>query len=161
MPDFETLAARDDVWHRETTHAVDADRLARVREQLEAGLTWAVGAIVTDDAGRVLLVREDGQWLAPGGKVEPGETHSEAVVREVREETGVEVVVDDLVAVTEVRFETAADSATFQFAHYTADPETTQLTDDPGLADEAIADVTWAELVPAGTVDREVVVRYR
>jgi len=159
--DFETLAARENVWHRETTHTVGAERFASARESIEAGLTWAVGAVVTDDAGRVLLVREDGQWLAPGGKVEPGERHDEAVVREVREETGVAVTVMDLVAVTEVGFEHGSDRVAFYFAHYTAEPESTALAADPGRDGEGIDDVAWVETVPEGTVDREVVVANR
>jgi 8-oxo-dGTP diphosphatase len=55
-----------------------------------------VGAVVQDDAGRLLLVRRGrepnrGSWSLPGGRVEPGETPAEAVVREVREETGLVV----------------------------------------------------------------------
>jgi ADP-ribose pyrophosphatase YjhB (NUDIX family) len=120
-------------------------------------MTWAVGAVVTDDAGRVLLVREDGEWLAPGGEVEPGETHEEALIREVREETGVEIGVRDLAAVTEVAFECADDRLAFYFAHYSATPETTELAADPGLDGEGIEAVEWVEDVPENTVDREVV----
>ena len=52
-----------------------------------------VGAVVHDGGGRLLLVRRGtppgrGLWSVPGGRVEPGETPVEAVVREVREETG-------------------------------------------------------------------------
>jgi 8-oxo-dGTP diphosphatase len=52
-----------------------------------------VGAIVVDDAGRLLLIRRgnppaQGQWSLPGGRVEVGETHEAAVLRELREETG-------------------------------------------------------------------------
>lgn len=55
-----------------------------------------MGAVVTDDDGRVLLVlrgREPsrGLWSVPGGKVEPGETLEEACAREVLEETGLTV----------------------------------------------------------------------
>jgi 8-oxo-dGTP diphosphatase len=54
----------------------------------------AVGAVVVDPAGRVLLVRRakppmTGVWTLPGGRLEAGETLEAAVVREVREETGI------------------------------------------------------------------------
>jgi ADP-ribose pyrophosphatase YjhB (NUDIX family) len=52
-----------------------------------------VGAIITDEAGRLLLSRRGhapgaGLWSLPGGRVEPGESDAAAVAREVREETG-------------------------------------------------------------------------
>ena len=51
-------------------------------------------AIVLDDDGRVLLHRHKrlGIWLQPGGHVDAGESCEEATVREVREETGLVVV---------------------------------------------------------------------
>jgi 8-oxo-dGTP diphosphatase len=54
-----------------------------------------VGAVVIDRAERVLLVRRvrppgAGSWTLPGGHIEPGETLEAAVMREVREETGVD-----------------------------------------------------------------------
>jgi 8-oxo-dGTP pyrophosphatase MutT (NUDIX family) len=159
-PGFDDLAGRDGVERRETVHEVDAAAFADARQSIEAGLTWAVGAVVTDDRGRVLLVREDGRWLAPGGEVEAGESHREALVREVREETGVEITVQRPVAATEVTFVDAEAGARagFHFAHYTATPETTVLADDPGLVDEDIEQVAWVDTVPEDTVDREVVV---
>jgi 8-oxo-dGTP diphosphatase len=61
-----------------------------------------VGAIITDDGGRFLLIKRGhdpgaGLWSLPGGRVEPGETDEQAVVREIREETGLTVVCDRLV----------------------------------------------------------------
>lgn len=58
----------------------------------------AVGAVAVLD-GSLLLVRRGrgpaaGEWSVPGGHVELGETLQVAVVREVIEETGLEVVVD-------------------------------------------------------------------
>jgi ADP-ribose pyrophosphatase YjhB (NUDIX family) len=60
-----------------------------------------VGALVYDDAGRLLVVQRGhdpgaGLWSIPGGRVEPGESDAEAVVREVAEETGLTVTVGDL-----------------------------------------------------------------
>src|SRR5690625_699566 len=53
-------------------------------------IVQAVGAVVLDPAGRILLVQrgnppQAGRWTVPGGKTEPGETLREAVAREVRE----------------------------------------------------------------------------
>lgn len=58
----------------------------------------AVGAVVLHH-DHVLLVRrstppEAGRWSFPGGRVEPGERMADAAVREVREETGLDVEID-------------------------------------------------------------------
>jgi 8-oxo-dGTP diphosphatase len=57
-----------------------------------------VGAVVLDATGRILVVQRAnepaaGQWSLPGGRVEPGESARDAVVREVREETGIQITV--------------------------------------------------------------------
>ncbi len=71
----------------------DASKATRLR----AG----VAAIITDAQGRILLQRrsDNGRWGMPGGGVEIGESVAEAIVREVREETGLHVEVERLVGV--------------------------------------------------------------
>ena len=56
------------------------------------------GAVFRDE--RLLLVREttDGRWSLPGGWADVGESPAEAVVREIREESGFETQVCKLVA---------------------------------------------------------------
>lgn len=68
-----------------------AGRIARSR--LGGPDTRGVLVIAVDDADRVLLVkaRYRRSWSLPGGWVDPGETFVEAALREVAEETGVEL----------------------------------------------------------------------
>ena len=65
-----------------------------------------VGAIIKDPGGRLLLIKrghppQAGRWSLPGGRVEPGETDQQAVIREIREETGLKISCDRLVGSVE------------------------------------------------------------
>lgn len=56
-------------------------------------LVVAAGVIITDDRGRVLLQHraDTGDWSAPGGLLDPGETITQTALREIAEETGLSV----------------------------------------------------------------------
>jgi 8-oxo-dGTP pyrophosphatase MutT (NUDIX family) len=65
----------------------------------------AVNAVIRNSEGKVLLtlrsssVREPGKWCLPGGHLDGGEDWIAAVRREVREETGLRVLREQLVGI--------------------------------------------------------------
>ncbi len=77
---------------------------------MSAAPRLAVGAVVLDpraDGPYVVLARRSqpprvGQWSLPGGKVELGESVSAALVREIKEECGLDVSVGRLLEVVEI-----------------------------------------------------------
>jgi 8-oxo-dGTP diphosphatase len=101
-----------------------------------------VGAIVVDEE-RLLLVRRGqgpaaGSWALPGGRVEAGETLAEALLRELREETGLEGVCDQLVGWVE-RISPEHHFVILDFAVTVLEP------DAPRAGDDA-AEVAWVPL---------------
>ena len=63
---------------------------------MTAHVVPCVGAVIKDGAGRLLLIRRGhepgkGLWSIPGGRIEAGESDAAALVREIREETGLVV----------------------------------------------------------------------
>ena len=67
----------------------------------EGKIRLGCSAAIFDGQGRILLTRraDNGQWCLPGGRMESGESASEACEREVFEETGLRVRVKRLVGV--------------------------------------------------------------
>lgn len=110
-----------------------------------SGPILAVGAIVVDDE-RLLMVRRGhgpaaGYWAVPGGRVEPGETLAEAVVREMLEETGIEGVCGRLIGVLEVM-----PDATTGDHFVILDFEVTILESTEPRAGDDAAEARWVDL---------------
>ncbi|CAG8792090.1 9137_t:CDS:2, partial [Cetraspora pellucida] len=76
---------------------VNLDTVLFSLHQPEKIVSLIATALIADEKGRVLVSQRSfsspmpGQWQNPGGKVEKRENHAEALKREVKEETGLEV----------------------------------------------------------------------
>ena len=116
-------------------------------------------AAILDGRGRVLLVKHSYgrlNWELPGGAVEEGEGVVEAAVREVREETGLEVVAEHA---TGVYYDAEADALHFVFvcrprdAASTPRPDAGEVTEcmfwDPDALPRPISDFTFRRVEDA------------
>ena len=79
----------------------DYIRWLRSRVGHERIILTFVGGCIRNENGEVLLQKrgDSGRWGFPGGAIEPGETVQEAAVREIREETGLNVRVEKLIGI--------------------------------------------------------------
>jgi 8-oxo-dGTP diphosphatase len=115
----------------------------------------AVGAVILD-GDRVLLVQRGqeplkGEWSLPGGAVEIGETLEAAVVREVREETSLDVVVGPVVEVLDSIRPDAAGRAEYHYVIIDYRCRVRTGTSAAAARGTDAADVRW---VPVGELDR-------
>ena len=105
--------------------------------------TILVAAGILVEAGRVLLTQRkrgthlEDLWEFPGGKCEEGEDPKAALVRELREEVGIEVAVGDPVCITFHRYDDVGKCVLLLFFEVTR-----QTSAEPRAID--VAAVKWA-----------------
>jgi 8-oxo-dGTP pyrophosphatase MutT (NUDIX family) len=100
----------------------------------------ACGAVIENEEEKILLIfQQNGFWGFPKGHVEEGETESETAVREVFEETGLWVELNE-----ENRFEFSYDIKDLNI-HKTVVLFTAKVVDDSRFKkqDEEIAEMDW------------------
>lgn len=103
-----------------------------------------VGAVVWK-GDRVLLARrgqppKQGSWTLPGGKQKLGETVAETAAREIREETGLDIEVRDVVAVVDLIERDAAGRVAY---HYTVVDLLAEWRSGEAVAADDCAAVAW------------------
>lgn len=105
-----------------------------------------VGGVLIRD-GKVLLIRRGkpplyGRWVVPGGTVELGESLEQALVREMREETGLEVVPLEILTVFD-RIERDGDRVVY---HYVIVDYLCRWLGGEALAASDALEAAWAAL---------------
>ncbi|AMD16694.1 DNA mismatch repair protein MutT [Methanobrevibacter sp. YE315] len=106
------------------------------------GLTMR--GIIKNDDGKILILKrhplsktDPDTWELPGGKVDPGESFDDALVREIKEETSLDAKVGDFAEAVQNDY---AHKRTVQLIMYLDDVE-----GDVKISDEHI-DWMWADL---------------
>ena len=113
---------------------------------LPAAITVGVAGVIWNKQGQVLLIRRRnppraGHWSLPGGRVERGERLEDALRREIREETGLEVEILGLAGVAEIVDATPLGGA----GHYVLIDYGARALADRAVAASDAMDATWFE----------------
>ena len=136
----------------------DPERYVEDRELEAFRSGWVAAGIVLDDRGRVLCIRnaDDEAWLLPGGTLQRGESLEDGLVREVREETGVDVDPVRPHGVGSSRLVNAANRdewTGFRVVLYEATASDATVGDDLGVGDESIVAADWFRDLPEPLFD--------
>lgn len=117
-------------------------------------MTEVVAALIRED-GRILICRRPAHkarallWEFVGGKVEPGETGPQALIRECREELGIRIAVEDLFAAVTHEYPDITVHLTLYTTHIAEGRP--QLLEHSALAWITPAEIRDYEFCPADT----------
>ena len=111
-----------------------------------------VGAVVFGAGDEILLIKRGkaphyGRWMVPGGTLEWGETLEDAAIREVREETGIDIEIEMFVEIIEA-ITPGQDGFHFVIMDYAARAVSGVLA-----ADSDALDAVWAPIESLNAYD--------
>jgi 8-oxo-dGTP diphosphatase len=128
------------------------DRMMTETKPRKDGPIVGVGAVIFNAGGEVLLIRRGKpplhrEWSIPGGAVEHGEKLADALRREVREETGVEIEIVGLIDVIDAIIPDPVGGRSF---HYVLIDYAARVTGGELKAGSDTTESTW---VPVARLD--------
>jgi 8-oxo-dGTP diphosphatase len=143
---------------------VDASVLEKLTTLAKAGgvQQFVVGAVVQHDGNVLLLKRPEDDFMGgifelPSGKVEPGEAIDEALVREVKEETGLDLsLIREYIGCFDYQSGSGKKSRQFNFAVDVTAPEPIELQEH-----DAYVWASLAEEPPVTDAVKDVLAKYR
>lgn len=113
-------------------------------------LIKVVGAAIVRD-GRILAVERSetmtlpNLWEFPGGKIEPGETKEEALTREIQEELGLTIVVDEFINTARFQYDFGiVELSVFTVHIETGELKLTEHSQHKWLKPTELNTLTWA-----------------
>lgn len=134
--------------------SVPYDRLGRMRKQIDV-----VGAVIVRD-GLILCAQRGsngslgGMWEFPGGKIEPGESAREALVREIVEELRCDIAVGEFITTTTHDYDFGTVTLTTFWCQLLAgEPVLTEHAAVRWQAPHALGELAWAPAdIPAARI---------
>lgn len=116
----------------------------------------AAGVVVLD-ADRCLVLRRGSEWVLPKGHLKDGQRPADAAVREVREETGLTVAVDQHVGATRYEFGQTDDAVHVKRVDwYRGHPVAGSLRPDPPFVEARFATLGEAVSMLTHDADRNI-----
>jgi 8-oxo-dGTP pyrophosphatase MutT (NUDIX family) len=128
---------------------ITTDGRKKMVRQEDLRLRPAVYGIIVND-GKVLLMRllRTGKYHPPGGGIGLGEKAEDALRREIREETGIEVEIERFARFEELFFYYDPSETAYHGLHfyYVCRPKSLELLDDALVEDDAAGKPRWVEI---------------
>lgn len=148
--EIEALVSDTETNVKTEQETITPEKFEEIRQFLSGTRNCTVGGIVYNDEGEILLVRHANEsgWIQPGGMVEQGELLDVALEREVREETGVSVAVEEPFFVRRREFASEERTIPWYTVQFLAEATATSIGDDLGVEGEEIVDCQWFEQLP-------------
>lgn len=148
-----------EIKYAESRQEIPERNYESAKKRIEDGLKHAIGVVIyNSDNEEILLVKNrwSNGWVIPGGGVEPEEDFEDAVIREVEEETGIEVEPSKPLRIEKQEMHcNDRDPVSNYFIIYLAQPNSREVGKELGKDDNEIEEAEWFKEIPENTQHRE------